>query len=89
MVNSRSPCLTIWPSRKWISVEIARDAGAHLDRIDRDEAADIFVLVGDRRSTGLATVTVGGGGAPAARLSSARSPQAPPQPKAALQRSWQ
>ena len=28
-------------------VEIARDAGADLDRIHRDEAADIFVLVGD------------------------------------------
>ena len=28
-------------------VEIARDAGAHLDRIHRDEAADIFVLIGD------------------------------------------
>ena len=28
-------------------VEIAGDAGAHLDRVDRDEAADIFVLVGD------------------------------------------
>ena len=28
-------------------VEIARDAGANLDRIHRDEAADIFVLIGD------------------------------------------
>ena len=28
-------------------IEIARDAGAHLDRIHRDEAADIFVLLGD------------------------------------------
>ena len=28
-------------------VEIAGDAGAHLDRVDRDEAADIFVLVDD------------------------------------------
>jgi len=27
-------------------VEIARDAGPYLDRIHRDEAADIFVLVG-------------------------------------------
>ena len=29
-------------------VEVARHARAHLDRIDRDEAADIFVLVDDR-----------------------------------------
>ena len=32
-------------------IEIARDARAHLDRIHRDEAADIFVLVGRLAAT--------------------------------------
>ena len=32
MVNSRSPCLTIWPSREMDLVEIAGDPRAHFDR---------------------------------------------------------
>jgi hypothetical protein len=34
-------------------VKIAGDARAHLDRIDRDESADIFVLVDDGAFEGL------------------------------------
>ena len=48
--------------------EVTGDARAHVDRIDGDEAADIFVLIDHRARTGLVTVTVGGGGArPASR----------------------
>ena len=47
--------------RKWTLASSPRHAGAHLDRIDRDEAADIFVLIDDHDR--LATVTAGGGGA--------------------------
>ena len=44
-------------------LEIAGHARADLDRVDRNEAADIFVLVDDVLLTGVATVTAGGGGA--------------------------
>ena len=46
MVNSRSPCLTICAVLEMDLVEIAGDARADLDRVDRDEAADILVVVG-------------------------------------------
>ena len=47
MVNSRSPSFTDLSVGEMDLVEIAGDAGAHFDRIDRDEAADIFVVIDD------------------------------------------
>ena len=48
MVKSRSPFFTIWPSCEMNFGQIAGQPGADLDRIHRDEAADIFVVIDDR-----------------------------------------